>query len=76
MNVSNLLNLIGCHGNQNIKIAKTYSKIFSEAVRGMKLKLSINVHYDKISLYKNNYVFVGIVRVRLSLWQLKVSIDL
>ena len=76
MNVSNLLNLIGCMATKNVKIAKTYSKIFSEAVRGMKLKLSINVHYDKISIYKNNFVFVGIARVLLSLWQLKVPIDL
>ena len=43
------LNLIGCHGNIKGKFSKKYSKISSEAVRGMKLKLCIYVH--DISLY-------------------------
>ena len=42
--LSKPLNLIGCHGNRNIKFAKKYSKIISsEAIRGMKLKLYRNV---------------------------------
>ena len=44
------LNLIGWHGNRKAKFAKKCSKIFSEAVRGMKLKLCRNFH--NISLYK------------------------
>ena len=53
--LSKSLNLIGCHGNRKAKFLKNYSKIFSsEAIRGMKLKLSIHVH--DISLYIN-YVF-------------------
>ena len=49
--LSKLLILIGCHGNRKAKFSrKKYSKIFfSEAIRGMKLKLCINVH--DISLY-------------------------
>ena len=44
--LSKLLILIGCHGNQNVKFSKKYSKIFfSEVIRGMKLKLCINVCY-------------------------------
>ena len=55
MMMSKSLNLIGCHGNIKGKFWKNYSKIFSsEAIRGMKLKLSIYVH--EISLYMN-YVF-------------------
>ena len=43
--LSKLLNLIGCHGNRKAKFAKKYSKIiFSEAIRGMKLKLCRTVH--------------------------------
>ena len=54
-NLSKPLNLIGCHGNQNAKFAKIYWKVFfSEAIRGMKLKLCRNVH--NISFYKM-YVF-------------------
>ena len=53
--LSKPLNLIGCHGNLKAKFLKKYSKIFSsEAIRGMKLKLCINVH--DISLYIN-FVF-------------------
>ena len=43
--LSKSLILIGCHGNQKAK----FLKIFWEAIRGMKLKLCINVH--DISLY-------------------------
>ena len=51
-----------------------HSKIFfSEAIRGMKLKLCINV-YD-ISLYIK-CVFIAVAHVFSLLWQLKVSIDL
>ena len=58
----------------NGKFSKSYSKIFFiEAIRGMKLKLSIYV-YD-ISLY-TNYVFIVVAHVLSLLWQLKVSIDL
>ena len=47
--------LIGCHGNRKAKFSKKIFKIFfSEAIRGMKLKLCINVH--NISLYIN-YIF-------------------
>ena len=50
--MSRLLDLNGCHGNIKGKFSKNYSKIFSsEAIRGMKLKLSIHVH--DISLYIN-----------------------
>ena len=54
--LSKSLILIGCHGNRKAKFSKIkYSKIFfSEAIRGMKLKLCINVH--DISLYIN-YIF-------------------
>ena len=45
------LNLIGCHGNIKSKFSKKYSKIFSEIIRGMKLKLCIHVH--DISHYIN-----------------------
>ena len=58
--LSRSLILIGCHGNrkmvamatERLHFRKKYSKIFfSEAIRGMKLKLCINVH--DISLYIN-----------------------
>ena len=50
--LSKLLNLIGCHDNIKGKFLKNYSKIFSsEAIRGMKLKLSTHVH--DISVYIN-----------------------
>ena len=50
--MSKSLDLNGCHGNIKGKFSKNYSKIFSsEAIRGMKLKLSIHVH--DISLYIN-----------------------
>ena len=53
--LSKLLIMIGCHGNRNIKFKKKYSKIFFlEVIRGMKLKLCINVCL--IILYIN-YVF-------------------
>ena len=54
-NLSKLLNLIGCHGNQKDKFAKKYSKIISsEAIRGMKLKLCRNVHNLRLC---KKYVF-------------------
>ena len=58
-----------------VKFLKNYSKIlFSEAIRGMKLKLSIDVHDISLCIY---YVFLIIIaRVVSLLWQLKVSIDL
>ena len=49
--LSKALNWIGCHGNQKDTFAKKYSKIISDAIRGMKLQLCRNVH--NISLYKN-----------------------
>ena len=59
--LSKSLNLIGCHGNIKDKFSKNYSKIFSsEAIRGMKVKLSIHVH--DISLYIN-CVFIVAARV-------------
>ena len=64
--LSKLLNLIGCHGNQKVKFAKKYSKIFSEEARGMNLKLCRNVH--NISLYKNCVFFIAVAHVFLSLW--------
>ena len=43
--LSKSLNLIGCHGNRNVKCSKKIFKkiFFSEVIRGMKLKLCINV---------------------------------
>ena len=50
--LSKSLILIGCHGNRKAKFSKKYWKIFfSEAIRGIKLKLCINVHDS--SLYNN-----------------------
>ena len=49
--LSKPLNWIGCHGNQKDTFVKKYSKIISDAIRGMKLQLCRNVH--NISLYKN-----------------------
>ena len=53
--LSKSLILIGCHGNRKAKFSKKKKKnqksFFSEAIRGMKLKLCINVH--DISLYIN-----------------------
>ena len=73
MNFVQIAEFVVCHGYIKFKFSKNYSKIFSsEAIRGMKLKLSIHVH--DISLYIN-YVFFIVVVVFL-LWQLKVSIDL
>ena len=58
----------------NVKFAKKYSKIiFLEAIRGMKLKLYRNVH--NICLYKKIF-FIAVAHVHLSVWRLKVSIDL
>ena len=72
--LSKTLNLIGCHGNRKAKFAKKYSKIISsEAIRGMKLKLCRNDH--NVSLYKI-YFFIAVAHLLLSLWQLKISIDL
>ena len=59
---------------ERLNFRKTYSKIFvSEAIRGMKLKLCVNVH--GISLYKN-CIFIVVAHVLSLLWQLKVSIYL
>ena len=67
------MNLISCHGNRKAKFMNKFSKIiFSEAIRGMKLKLCRNVH--NISLYKAFLVDVGLILSLL--WQLNVSIDL
>ena len=47
--LSKSLILIGGHGNQKAKFQNKYLKIFySEAIRGMKLKLCINI-YDLAS---------------------------
>ena len=46
--LSKPLNLIGCHGNWKANLRK-YSKIISESIRGLKLKLCRN----NISLYKS-----------------------
>ena len=55
--LSKLLILIGCHGNRKAKCSKKYSEIvFSEAIRGMKLKFCINIH--DISLYINHIFFL------------------
>ena len=70
--LSKALILIGCHGNRKALFSKKYSKIFfSEAIKGMMLKLCINVH--DISLYIN-YIFIVVANVLSLLWQLKVSI--
>ena len=75
--LSNLLNLIGFHGNmetERLNLQKHYSKhISAAAIRGMKLKLCRTV----ITLASTkNYVFIAVDRVLLLLWQLNVSIDL
>ena len=63
--LSKRLNLICCHGNQNVKFAKNIKIL--KAVRGRKLKLSRNVAATKIvSLITSAHVLS-------SLWQLKVS---
>ena len=50
MNCVQIAGFEWCHGNLKGKFSKKYSKIFSsEAMMGMKLKLSIHVH--DISLY-------------------------
>ena len=57
---------------ERLNFRNKYSKIFfSEAIRGMKLKLCINV-YD-ISLYINCFfiaVFIAVAHVFSLLWQL------
>ena len=59
---------------ERINVRNKYSKtFFSEAIRGLKLKLCINVY--GISLYIN-CVFVAVAHVFLLLWQLKGSVDL
>ena len=59
---------------EKLKFRNKYSKIFfSEAIKGMTLKLCINV-YD-ISLYIN-YVFIAIAHMFPLPLQLKVSVDL
>ena len=58
--LSKLLNFIGCHGNIKGKFSKNYSEIFSsEAIRGIKMKLSIHVH--DISLHKLAFTVVAYV---------------
>ena len=60
--LSKSLILIGCHGNRKAKFStKKYiqKSFFSEAIRGMKLKLCINVH--DISLYINCIFFVSLL---------------
>ena len=70
--LSKPLNLIGCHGNQNDEFVKKISKIiFSEAIRGVKLKLCTNSRYKKKKI-----VNIVVAHVLLLLRQLKVSIDL
>ena len=65
----------GCHGNRNIKFAKSKLKIFfSEAIRRMKLKLSRNVH--TISFYKNKICFLLPLLMCVHRHGSKVSIDL
>ena len=68
--LSKPLNLIGCHDNRNDKFAKEYSKIISEAIRGMKLKLCRNAH--KISLY-NFFFFLVVAHVVSLLWKLMAT---
>ena len=59
---------------ERLNFRKKYSKIFfSEAIRGIKLKLCVNVH--DISLYIG-YIFIVLAHVLSLLWQLEVSIDL
>ena len=66
--LSKSLILIGCHGNRKAKCSKRYTQLFfSEAIRGMKVKLCINVH--DISLYIN-YIFIVVAHVLSLLWQL------
>ena len=56
--LSKPLNLIGCHGNQKAKFEKKYSKlIYSEAIRGIKLKLCKNVH--NIPLQKSAFITIA-----------------
>ena len=69
--LSKSLILIGCHGNRKAKFSKKYSKIFSEAIRGMKLKLCINVH--DISLYINCILYCH-CPCAFILWQLSFHI--
>ena len=54
MNFVQKLILIGCHDNRNVKFSsEKNSKIFfSEVIRGMKLKLCINVYVNYYPLYK------------------------
>ena len=68
--LSKSLILIGCHGNRKAKFSKKkiQKSFFSEAIRGMKLKLCINVH--DISLYIKCILFIVVVHVLSLLWQL------
>ena len=61
--------LIGCHGNRNVKFSKKkYSKIFfSEVIRGVKLKLCINVCVIILCI---NYIFIAVAHVLSLLCQL------
>ena len=68
------LNLSGCHGNQNDKFAKIYSKIISsEAMRQKKLKLCRHFHNIKLCI---SVCFYSLAHVFSLLWQRKFSIDL
>ena len=58
---------------QKKKRKKKELKIFTEYIRGMKLKLSNNVHNNS---YYENQVSVAIPRALSSQWQLNVFIDI
>ena len=67
--MSKSLDLNGFHGNTKGKFSKKYSNIFSsEAIRGMKLKLSIHVH--DISLYINCVFIVLLYNGKSGNWHL------
>ena len=71
-----LMILIGFQYNRRAKFSKKIymyiqKSFFSEAIRGMKLKLCINVH--DISRYIN-CISIAVAHVLLLLWQLKISI--
>ena len=69
MNCVQILDLNGCHVNIKGKFSKNYSKIFSsEAIRGMKLKLSIHVH--DINLYINCVFIVLLYNGKSGNWHL------
>ena len=53
--LSKCLKFIGCHGNRKAQFVIFFFLIFSEAIRGIKLKLCSNVH--NISLYKTGIFY-------------------